>query len=150
MIFSKVKKIWTDNDFEQMGWHDCRLYGFFFDYKNFDLVLNIDYIFEWVKDQNNPNKFIGFQVAPCSLIFEACTDLKISIDLNNTSDIIINRLKRENPRLTPNGKFTEMDYFIDLNNENTLSFSAIGYRQILNDKPTFSENQDLGRAFTGT
>ena len=41
------KTIWTDTDFEQMNWHDCPIHAFSFN-DNFELLLDIDYIFKWV------------------------------------------------------------------------------------------------------
>ena len=44
MEYLLEKKIWTDADFAQMGWHDCRIYKLRL---TRDLELDIDYIFRW-------------------------------------------------------------------------------------------------------
>ncbi len=41
------KSIWTDLDFENMGWHDSRIHSVAFG-ENFELIFDIDYIFKWL------------------------------------------------------------------------------------------------------
>jgi hypothetical protein len=38
------KWVWSDKDFEIMGWHDCPIYALKFDDK---VSLDLDYIFQW-------------------------------------------------------------------------------------------------------
>jgi hypothetical protein len=33
------KSIFSESDFEQMGWHDCKLYAMAFDEEKFELAL---------------------------------------------------------------------------------------------------------------
>ena len=42
------KAVWTDGDFEAMGWHDARLYSFLTLPDTFELAFDIDYIVQWV------------------------------------------------------------------------------------------------------
>jgi hypothetical protein len=46
MDYTLEKKVWTDQDFEQMGWHDCNIYKIRL---TEDLELDIDYILQWNK-----------------------------------------------------------------------------------------------------
>ncbi|MDV4012483.1 hypothetical protein BAY06_08330 [Elizabethkingia anophelis] len=48
-----VKDIWTDMDFEQMGWHDNYIHAIVFPNENQKLVLDMDYIFKWVLDEKS-------------------------------------------------------------------------------------------------
>lgn len=41
------KYLWTEEDFNQMGWHDSNIYAIAFG-ENFEFKLDIDYIFQWV------------------------------------------------------------------------------------------------------
>ena len=47
------QKIWTEDDFDIMSWHDSKVYGIGFDEENFKLLLDIDYIIDWVKPEPN-------------------------------------------------------------------------------------------------
>ncbi len=80
----KNNLILSEKDYEDMDWHDCRIYGFIFDtreyefYQETDLVFDIDYIAEWIKEPNSSS--LSFKVAPCTLVFENIWDLEINID----------------------------------------------------------------------
>lgn len=72
--YKPEKSIWTEKDYEQMGWHDCHIYGLVFqndDSDSFatDLIFDIDYIFQWVHP-TPPQRNFSFWVAPCTLKFE--------------------------------------------------------------------------------
>ena len=47
-IYKLEKWIWDDSDFDQMGWHDCKIHGFAFYSDDYELVLDMDYLFEWL------------------------------------------------------------------------------------------------------
>ncbi|MEQ8198297.1 MAG: hypothetical protein ABRQ27_09870, partial [Clostridiaceae bacterium] len=47
--FNVEKWVWTTNDFEKMGWHDCKIHAMAFDELNFKILFDIDYIFKWVE-----------------------------------------------------------------------------------------------------
>jgi len=44
----KVKKIWTDADFDEMCWHDSIINSILLPSSDKNLNLNIDYIYDWV------------------------------------------------------------------------------------------------------
>ena len=69
------KWIWTEKDFEQMGWHDATIYGLRLT-KN--LELDIDYILQWNQPDEEGFHFT-FWVAPATLIFERPTDLTFEL-----------------------------------------------------------------------
>ena len=62
------KLVWDDRDFYQMGWHDVTLHAMAFGPGEFELSLDIDYIFEWVRSTEGGSLF-QFRVAPCTLVF---------------------------------------------------------------------------------
>lgn len=138
----KVKKKWTDLDFEEMGWHDSIIYSISFPNNDQRLSLDIDYIFKWVLDQET--NLYKFWVSPCQLIFESVMYLKIDIDFSNSIGIYISDIKRKNPQLSPNGKNILWDYLI-LTDKGQISFQALGYNQIVNEQPVFINSQTIER-----
>lgn len=146
--FELEKILWTEKDFRDMGWHDCRLYGVSFDHKNYSLILDIDYIFKRTDyDESNAEKV--FWISPCYLIFENYYNVRIDLDLTNIADIIIGDLLQDNPVLTPNGKLTQWRYQVQTN-VGDITLYATGYRQIVRESPLCVNTQDLNRGVTPT
>lgn len=136
-------KIFTEADFLAMSWHDCRVYGIEFPREDFNFKFSIDYIFDWIKKEDGGCS--GFLVAPCELMFFNVTDFEISIFQNRELTFSIDKISRENERLTPNGKLTEWRYIVQLEN-GVISFSATGYSMRVLEDARVSSYQDLGRA----
>ncbi|MGO4622608.1 hypothetical protein AB4Z34_16890 [Ensifer sp. 2YAB10] len=90
-----IKAIWTDVDFNDMGWHDCRLYGIKLLDEGFNLSLDIDYMFRWPE--------LGFGVSPCVLKFFNVFDLKIDLDYDRNLLCFISDINRLEAR-SPNGR----------------------------------------------
>jgi hypothetical protein len=74
--FSPSKLVWTERDFDQMSWHDCRLHGIgFIDDFNphlHELRLDIDYILKWCEGTGSDES--GFWISPATLVFDAFED----------------------------------------------------------------------------
>lgn len=136
-----VKTIWTNSDFESMGWHDCRLYGFVIPDEDFKLSFDIDYIFKWEKSSG---KVTGYWVSPCDLVFESVSNFKVEMDFKDSMLLFIININRTNKRSTPNGKLTEWDYEIECDN-GLISFSSIGCNQRVRKQPILSASQDLNK-----
>lgn len=132
-----VKKLWTDSEFKNMGWHDSRLYSIAFPDESLKFVLNIDYIFKWEEATKK------FWVAPCILTFEDTLNLKIDIDFKNSTGIDIVSIGRDNKRLSPNGKIVIWDYSIETD-KGIISFESSGYQQKVISQPILSDSQTLG------
>ena len=138
----KVKDRWTDADFDQMGWHDCRLYSLAFPNEDFCLKLDIDYIFRW--DKLTDGSFC-FWVSPCDLIFRNVSDFKAEVDFANYMQLFISDLRRHNARPSPNGGVTLWDYEIECDH-GQISFTATGFEQLVRKQPDpCGPQQDLGR-----
>jgi len=76
----KFRRRWTDQDFPQMSWHDNHIHGFYLaggDRGTGSLILDIDYILDWVKVETG--KF-RFNVAPAVLAFHYVANLRLGID----------------------------------------------------------------------
>lgn len=138
------KWVWTEADFEQMGWHDAHIYAFAFVPEEFEFVLDIDYILEWVHPAPGETYF-KFWVAPATLVFENVNELLI--DLEPHSGIEIQDLKREDAQLPRNAEYinrnTEWRWVLDcLAGE--ISLRSIGYKQYFRRAPVFGTAQMLG------
>ncbi len=134
-----VKDEWGNADFKDMGWHDCRLYAFSIPNEEFELVLDIDYIFKWPREERGEK---GYWVSPCDLKFNGVSNLKIDMDFKDNMLLFIVDLKRFNQGLSPNGKFTVWDFEVECDN-GTISFNSTGFNQIIRNQPILSEAQDL-------
>lgn len=138
----EVRKRWTDSDFDQMGWHDCRIYSLVLPNEEFCLKLDIDYIFRWEK---LPDGSFRFWVSPCDLTFYNVSDFKIDIDFKSYMQLFIMDLNRSNARPSPNGMVTLWDYEIGCDT-GRISFTATGFEQVVLKQPRPIESQqDLGR-----
>lgn len=137
-----IKEIWTDEDFEDMGWHDSHIHAISFPNEDLELSLDIDYLFKWIQD--DISNLYNFWVSPCILLFFNVLHLKISIDFQNTIGLDILDIKRRNPRLSPNGKITLWDFEI-VTDKGDIKFESSGYRQIIKKQPISSQSQVLAR-----
>jgi hypothetical protein len=91
-----AKWIWTDNDFDAMGWHDATLWAMLADPERFEFLVDLDYIFEWVKPAPEET-YYKFWIAPVTMIFENAHTVKLDIE-SSQGTIEVADLHRENPR----------------------------------------------------
>lgn len=66
-----TKALWTDADFDAMGWHDNAVHAIALEPASDDpgsLLLDIDYIVEW-EPSAVPHGLLSFWVCPATLIF---------------------------------------------------------------------------------
>ena len=137
------KLIWDENDFEQMGWHDSKIYAIAFKDENFELALDIDYIVEWIHPVGDETHF-KFHLAPATLVFRNVWDLKINIESN--LDLEISDIHRDNPHQPKNAKQVqesiEYDWRIETN-DGEITFKSIGYKQYFRKPPVLSNLQTL-------
>ena len=145
-IFELEKEIWTELDYEQMGWHDSSIYGMSFltpnDGAATHLAFDIDYIFKWVHPVH-PKEIFSFWVAPCTLVFKDTFDLTMNIDsrggIANMLDIadlfLTSKVEQE-----PNKWIYE--WMIDLR-EGYIKLKSSGFNQIVRQQPIFTDGQVL-------
>jgi hypothetical protein len=70
---------WTHAQFEQMSWHDNHVHALRFvqgEYGSGDLILDIDYIVEWVREPAE----MKFRILPATLRFTGVTNLRVTLD----------------------------------------------------------------------
>lgn len=141
--FNVEKWVWATNDFEKMGWHDCKIHGIAFDEFNFKILFDIDYIFKWVVPAED--KCYHFWVSPATLIFENVHDL--NIDLSYDMSTVIESLDRGKPNKPLNSDFIkkeiEWEWLIETTN-GQISFKSIGYVQHIRKVPVYQASQEIG------
>jgi len=137
------KWVWTEKDFDNMGWHDSIIHSLAFFPEDFEFALDIDYIFQWI-DPEEGEKHFHFWVAPANLVFENVYDLRF--DIETDSKIEIDAITRENPQKPNNSehieKQTEWRWNIECQ-EGTISFKSVGYKMFVKQEPVFTCEQSL-------
>lgn len=138
--FKLDKPIWTEIDFDSMNWHDNPIHAFTFG-DNFELLLDIDYIFEWVLK----GKRYIFWISPCTLVFENVYELTFDIG-PTTPGLTIDFVTKENPQRPKNSeninRDTEYDWTIEMQ-EGTISFTSVGFKQYVRQPPRLLSTQKL-------
>ena len=74
------ERIWTDRQFDEMSWHDCHAHAIRIESGSHGagtLVLDFDYIIEWVK---LPGGGMRFRMLPARLTFHEVVNLRIRLD----------------------------------------------------------------------
>ncbi len=136
---------WTVEDFPQMSWHDCHVHSVAWDQDGewqSDLVMDIDYITEWLC---GTDKSCRFMVAPATLRFHNVDNLRVDLTLKFKQPIEIDSVERS--RL-PDERFTNYHWTIAIQNssgekDNTILFDATDFTQELTGRPMEIEGQCL-------
>jgi hypothetical protein len=148
----------SEADFDRLSWHDCHLWAIRFDVGSAeeddwtsDLVLDLDFIVEWLRPSENE---FAFRVAPATLVFQGVTDPHIAIDWARTGFqgalhlVSIDRITRE--RVAEQKVFLDRPYYswrIELNwPDGEITFGAVAFRQTLLADPITLDRQHLSRA----
>lgn len=139
----EIKKLqWSEKDFDTMGWHDNHIYALAFNEEDFKLLLDIDYILEWVHPNENETYF-KFWIAPATLVFKNVKDLSINIE--GSLDIEIEEIQREEVK---NGNRVEYDWKI-VTGIGLICFTSSGYEQFIRKTPKLIDNQKIGLNYRG-
>lgn len=137
-VYQLEKLVWSDADFEQMGWHDARIHGIAFNAEAYEFYLDIDYIYEWVDPPQN-EKYYSFWVSPCSMIFSNVYDLVI--DLSSDQGIEVADLHREEIEPLPGSVLERVWKWTFECQEGDISFKSDGFRQYTRRKPAHIKAQ---------
>jgi hypothetical protein len=128
------KPIWSEADFDQMRWHDCRVHAICFDPTRYRILLDIDYIFAWVSPAPDP-KYYSFWISPSTLVFDNICDLKIDIESENIEILAIERSDAGRPK---NAELIDRDcqwrWVLDTT-AGEVSFTSVGYTQFTRRLP---------------
>jgi hypothetical protein len=148
--YKMEKWIWTQADFDVMGWHDSQIHAMAFFSEDFELVFDIDYIFHWVDTQPNETHF-KFWVAPATLVFKNVHDVEFDIDSYN-GKLEIDNIKRqdETPPINAEfiGKASEWLWTIECQ-EGEIRFRSVGYEAFIRGAPQPTKTQTLDRKTKG-
>ncbi|MBS1771750.1 MAG: hypothetical protein JST82_02735 [Bacteroidetes bacterium] len=135
------KAVWTEQDFDQMSWHDVQIFAMSFlqqDDGLIHLAFDIDYIFKWVHP-HKPGGYFSFWLAPCTLIFENVYNLELNIDTKNYSaEIEIDRIEMNGLNVFGERMFS--NWQINLHN-GSIDFESTGYKQIVRREPILNKGQ---------
>jgi hypothetical protein len=132
-----TKSLWTEDDFEEMGWHDARLYAFTVLPESFELVMDLDYITKWVHPVP-PETHFSFWVAPATLVLCDVQNISAGIEMTILSDVEILDVKR-GPVVTGSG----WRWVLELSC-GEIALDASGYTQYFRQEPIFTRQQQLG------
>lgn len=135
--YKAKKTIWTQDDFRAMSWHDCHIYAIQFAE---DILLDIDYILEWVVDDKA--KCYRFWVAPATIQFSSPRSLQISVEVDFVNGLEIADIKR-----TRVGK--GMHHYQIQTQEGEIRFTSEGFRQRIRKAPVLVKSQCLADAQRG-
>lgn len=144
------KWIWTEADFDVMGWHDSQIHAIAFSPDAFELAFDIDYIFQWVDPQPNDTYF-RFWVAPATIVFKNVHDVEFDIDSYN-GKLEIDTIKREDEAAPINAEFIgharEWLWTIECQ-EGEIRFRSVGYEEFIREPPQLTATQTVDRQTKG-
>jgi hypothetical protein len=139
------KWVWDDNDFERMGWHDATIHAVAFGPVQFELSLDIDYIFKWVHPAEG-EEFFQFWVAPCTMVFQNAYELGFEAESYGDPLLSVADLHRVDARTPKNatyiGKEREWRWTFECHH-GQLSFWAVGFKQYVRKVPILRRLQVL-------
>ena len=131
MVYSLDKWVWTEADFDQMGWHDATIYAMQF---GKDISFDIDYIFEWV--QADKDDFFSFVIAPVTLVFPEPQRVVFSINFRFGQELKIEDI---HSRATAAGS---MEWYIETH-QGDITITADSFRQVVQRYPTLQTGQRI-------
>jgi hypothetical protein len=149
---------YTEQEFEQLGWHDCTIWGVELhpadpdagDWSA-DLALDIDFIVEWLCPVTSSGR-TEFRVAPATLLFQGVSDLSIMIAWGNRGvglhEMSIAAIEWEPvPTAPPGPGRPAFRWRIKLNwpKSGEITFEAEGFTQTLRADPVVTDQQSLSR-----
>jgi len=125
------KKIWTETDFEKMGWHDCRIYKIRL---TDNLELDIDYILQWNKPDIEGLPFT-FWVSPATLVFKKISNIQFEIDTAFDDAVEIEDIEL-------NKSDNKLQWTI-ITQQGDIEFEADGFTQWIRQEPFFQFGQTI-------
>ena len=125
------KKIWTETDFEKMGWHDCRIYKIRL---TDNLELDIDYILQWNKPDIEGLPFT-FWAAPATLVFKKISNIQFEIDTAFGEAVEIDDIELS--------KSDNKLQWTIITQQGDIEFEADGFTQWIRQEPFFQFGQTI-------
>ncbi len=137
--FKLEKQTWTDADFEEMGWHDATVRALGFDDEAHRLLIDLDYIFEWIHPKEE--EYFEFWTAPTVMIFAQVSSLSVSFTQDENfllSGIAVQDLYREPGALSQDLHKYRFELF-----QGEFSFESSGYRMVVTGDAIRNSSQSL-------
>lgn len=137
------KSVWSDADFDQMGWHDATIHGLAVHTEglaeNFlsRLLIDLDYILDWVQP-TPPEEYFSFWVSPATLVFDDVRDIEGDID-SSVAELEIASLHR----LMPDDTRRDLPRWHIEGHAFDLKFRSSGYHQYIRQAPILTPQQSL-------
>lgn len=136
--------IWTHERFEEMSWHDNHVHALRVVQGRYGagrLILDLDYIMEWVTQADG----IRFRIIPATLTFLDVTNLRISLDYATPTaglgPFSIDTIER---RVEKRERYTAQLWRIPINwPPGEISFEASGFEQRGRGLPRLCDEQYL-------
>jgi hypothetical protein len=128
--FELEKWVWTENDFENMGWHDATIYGIRL---NQNLEMDLDYIFQWNQPEVEGFHFT-FWIAPCTLAFESPKEL--SFELTQSFDDKWLEIEGVEMSIQDDEK-----HWTIITHQGEVAFKAGSFKQIVRKQPSLQLGQ---------
>lgn len=125
------KWIWTESDFEKMGWHDCPIYAMKFDD---NVIFDLDYLFKWNESKVEGMPFT-FWISPATLIFENVTLFKVNFIMDFVNGLEIYEISKST-------LYNTTEWNIETQ-EGTITIHSNSFKQIIRRKPTLQFSQCL-------
>ena len=141
MSYQLEKTVWTDADFDQMGWHDATLWSMLADSDAFEFALDLDYIFEWVHPGPGETYF-EFWVAPVTMVFHMAHTVVLDIE-SMSGSIEVADVHRGDPVPTVRGEGSQREYRFECQ-EGEISLMTEGYTMYVRRPPVRLRAQRLG------
>jgi hypothetical protein len=150
------KYLWTDRDFDRMGWHDVKVHAVAFEANDGTfasvstlgyyplplggrLLLDLDYIIEWERPKP-PERSFRFWISPATLVFENVQGIQGGeLDLVPGYGLLLDIQSLDRLELHPSGVY---DWTIQGHNF-ALHVSSTGFRQYIRQPPMLSSHQYL-------
>lgn len=137
----KIEKwIWSEADFDCMGWHDCSIHAVAFSAETFELLFDIDYIFTWSVAEPNGDQ-PNIWISPVTLVFENINETKF--DIESWGGLEISSIRRGHERKPSNAKYInrEIEWLWEIEcREGSIEMRSVGYKQYVRSQPQLSQS----------
>ncbi len=142
---------WTEADFDAMSWHDNHVHALRVEEGEWGagrLILDIDYILEWLKSDDGR---VRFRILPATLTFNEVTNLRIALDYATpTAGLCPFSLDRIERRAEQRERHVATVWTLCINwPQGEISFDAAGFEQRGSAAPVLSDGQCLVPADRG-
>lgn len=137
-IYHPEKTVWSDQDFDVMGWHDASVWSMVADSDSFEFLIDIDYIFNWV-DPSQGETYFKFWVSPATMVFKNASDVRIDIE-SQQGRIEILELRREQVGPSSNRKFTQYKFTFECQ-QGRIELQATSFKMYVRRAPALLKQQ---------